>query len=717
MQGTTINGYSIVSLIGRGGMAEVWKAQNSIGVSVAIKVLNANLSQDAHIVERFKGEARIMAALKHQNIREVRDLATLPDGRPCIIMEYLEGADLASRMKSGERFTDGQLRKWWNQMVSVLNYTHLHGVIHRDIKPSNIFVTESGDVKLLDFGIAKDADNLLSTMTGAKMGTLMYMSPEQVKDAKHIDEKSDVYSLAVTFVHLVSGRSPYASTDSEYSIMTNIVNTPLDTSTLPEPWRRWLNLYLAKEPQNRPQLKRIPESGSQPDGTMVDGGVGGTKDRTIVDSGLYLTVTKGKTYFSAGGGNSSVLVKTNGEYSLQLPKDGWVSGRKYGTNGYSLFISKNTSKTARKSPVKIISTKGIETKEETFNITQEGKKSLWWIWILVLLVLWGVSCIWLMPLNLKVSPQNVVFNSFGGNEHLHPDVKYLAKIRSYDEKNMSVSVDANWIDIKIVYEPNFYIYLDCKENYEYNDRYCNITIETKYGFSKEVVNVRQKGKINAAYSKSGSLNGHEYIDLGLPSGTKWATCNVGADSKYQSGDYYAWGSKQKEKIWIKEVSINNGKLHPGETNSNAYSWKSYKYSNGPYSNTLTKYCTDPEWGDDGFVDNLRTLQPSDDVATSLWGKGWRIPTKSEFEELLNECKWENGTGVKIKVTGPNGNYIIFPDPSCWNAGKSDLLGGGYWSSSLYVDLPADAYCLYLNENKFVNNRGRNCGLLVRPVCK
>ena len=599
MQGTIVNGYSLVSLIGRGGMAEVWKAQNSLGVSVAIKVLNANLLQDANIVERFKGEARIMASLWHTNIREVRDLATMPDGRPCIIMEFLEGADLASRMKSGERFTDAQLRKWWNQMVDALNYTHLHGVIHRDIKPSNIFVTDSGDVKLLDFGIAKNADNHLSTMTGAKMGTLMYMSPEQVKDAKHIDEKSDVYSLAVTFVHLVSGRSPYASDTSEYGIMTSIVNTPLDTSTLPEPWRRWLNLYLAKDPQSRPQLKRIPENGSPSDGTMVDGGVGGTKDRTIVDSGLYLTVTKGKTYFSAGGGNSSVLVKTNGEYSLQLPKDGWVSGRKYGTNGYSLFISKNTSKTARKSPVKIIFTKGIETKEETFNITQEGRKSLWWIWLIVAFVI------------LFATMFVIAINSNKGNN------------------------------------------------------YSTTKTETK--------------------ATSGYLNGHEWVDLGLPSGTKWATHNLGTTFTNGYGDYYAWGEIRTK---------------------NSFTEKGYRYTKDP------------------FYANPSRLYGNDDAATVIWGNGWYMPTCKDFDELKNccTCIWTtNGKTHGYSITGPNGNSIFLPAAGFYTeSGYSDAdICGYYWSCMLCEDHTTHAALLYFDSSDYGKSfcGFRYYGMSIRPVCK
>ena len=220
----------------------------------AVKILNEDLSHNAQIVERFRNEAKVTVKLNHPNIRQVYDFSAI-DGRPCMVMEYLEGADLSARMKRGERFSDGQLQKWWNQLASALNYTHGEGVVHRDIKPSNIFVTDKGDVKLLDFGIAKVRDSITSTVTGAMMGTLMYMSPEQVRDSKHIDAKTDLYSLAVTFVHLLTGCAPYdRDTTDDYEIRKNIVETPLDLSGLSSTWQNLLRPYLAKNPVDRPEL-------------------------------------------------------------------------------------------------------------------------------------------------------------------------------------------------------------------------------------------------------------------------------------------------------------------------------------------------------------------------------------------------------------------------------------------------------------------------------
>ena len=255
MQGKVINGFELKSRLGLGGMAEVWYAENKIGKKAAVKFLLQKLCGDANVTSRFYTEAKIMVELNHPNIRQVYDYGEI-DGRPVIVMEYLDGDDLKERLKRGQRFTDEELKKWWNQLVSALNYTHSKGIIHRDIKPGNIFVDGQGDIKLLDFGIAKVKESISSTQTGQKIGTLMYMSPEQVKDSKHIDHRTDIYSLAVTFVHLITGKRPYDSdTTSDFEISEQIVYKPIDLSELPEEWRKFLAPYLEKDPNARPALK------------------------------------------------------------------------------------------------------------------------------------------------------------------------------------------------------------------------------------------------------------------------------------------------------------------------------------------------------------------------------------------------------------------------------------------------------------------------------
>jgi len=268
MQGKTINGFELKRLLGVGGMAEVWYAENEIGKPAAVKILNEALSHNTQIVDRFRNEAVVMVKLDHTNIRQVYGYGTI-DGRPTIIMEYLEGDDLKAMMKQGRRFNNDELVKWWNQLVDALNYTHAQGIVHRDIKPSNIFLDKKGNIKLLDFGIAKIRESISITHTGATLGTLMYMSPEQVDDAKHLGPQSDIYSLAVTFVHLLTGKAPYDSTTmSDFKIRESIVYKPLDFSGVSTEWQDFLMPYLAKKPAERPALS--PFNASVPNNRRID---------------------------------------------------------------------------------------------------------------------------------------------------------------------------------------------------------------------------------------------------------------------------------------------------------------------------------------------------------------------------------------------------------------------------------------------------------------
>ena len=255
MKGKTINGFTLQCLLGTGGMAEVWYAENEIGMKAAVKIMSLELSHNAQMKERFLNEAKVMVKLDHPNIRKVFGYGNI-DGRPAIIMEYLEGNDLKDKMKRGQRFSQQELVKWWNQLVDALNYTHAQDIVHRDIKPSNIFIDQKGNARLLDFGIAKVADTTSGTQTGSTLGTRIYMSPEQVKDPKRVGTPSDVYSLAVSFVHLLTGKTPYDSTtSSDYDIQVSIVTKPLDLSKLPDGWKRLLTPYLSKEPSQRPPLR------------------------------------------------------------------------------------------------------------------------------------------------------------------------------------------------------------------------------------------------------------------------------------------------------------------------------------------------------------------------------------------------------------------------------------------------------------------------------
>lgn len=270
MQRMAINGFVLKRPLGAGGMAEVWYAENGSGKPAAVKILKKELTHNQQIVERFHNEALVMVKLRHPNIRQVYGYGIL-GGRHCIVMEYLDGSDLDTLMNKGQRFTENELRLWWNQIADTLNYTHSMGVVHRDIKPSNLFLDKHGNIKLLDFGIAKLKEGMSMTQTGSMLGTLIYMSPEQVLDTKHLDYRTDIYSLAVTFVHLLSGKAPYDSTTSgDYAVRKGIVEKNLDLSEIPRHWQSLLLPYLEKDPKKRPPLRLIDSSPSNQNNSSSD---------------------------------------------------------------------------------------------------------------------------------------------------------------------------------------------------------------------------------------------------------------------------------------------------------------------------------------------------------------------------------------------------------------------------------------------------------------
>ena len=191
----------------------------------------------------------------------------------------------------------------------------------------------------------------------------------------------------------------------------------------------------------------------------------------------------------------------------------------------------------------------------------------------------------------------------------------------------------------------------------------------------------------------------EWVDLGLPSGLLWAKCNLGATKPEEYGDYYAWGETVTKEV---------------------YDWSTYKYCNGDY-NQLTKYCNDPEYGYNGFTDNLTTLQPSDDVATQKLGNGARMPTETEWCELIanTTSEWTTENGVYgRKLTASNGKSLFFPAAGYRDGSELHYAGelGVYWSSSLGADGPYDAWFFgFSSGGQYVGSDDRQSGFSVRAV--
>jgi serine/threonine-protein kinase len=209
--------YEILKVLGSGGMGRVYQVRNTITDRVeAMKVLLPDLEGHEDVAARFQREIKVLAALNHPNIATLHTAFTI-DNQLVMIMEYVEGESLSARLNHGPIPATDAL-KYFDQVLSALSYAHQRHVIHRDIKPANIMLTPEGEVKLMDFGIARSQGepNKL-TATGSTLGSLNYMSPEQIK-GEAVDARSDLYSLGISLYEVLTGQRPF-NADSNFAIM------------------------------------------------------------------------------------------------------------------------------------------------------------------------------------------------------------------------------------------------------------------------------------------------------------------------------------------------------------------------------------------------------------------------------------------------------------------------------------------------------------------
>jgi eukaryotic-like serine/threonine-protein kinase len=201
--------YRAIELLGSGGMAEVYLAHDAVlDRDVALKVLSRRYADDDEVIERFRSEARSAAALSHPNIVSIYDRGETEDGTYYIVMEYVAGGILSERILRVGPFPTPTAAAVAIQVAEALEEAHRRGIVHRDVKPQNILVTESGDVKVADFGIARAASSATLTRTGIVLGSVHYMSPEQALGL-HVGPRSDLYSLGAVLYEMLTGEPPY----------------------------------------------------------------------------------------------------------------------------------------------------------------------------------------------------------------------------------------------------------------------------------------------------------------------------------------------------------------------------------------------------------------------------------------------------------------------------------------------------------------------------
>ena len=227
--------YRLTRPLGQGGMGLVYAGQvegapPGQAQTVAVKLLRGEFVDDPQVTSRFVDEARIAARILHPNVMRIFDVQRAEDGTPYLVMELLEGQPLASLMKTHARLPVHQAAQILQGILAGLGAAHAHGVVHRDLKPDNVFVGPGG-IKLLDFGIAKvmDAAGGMGnpTKTGMLLGTPAYMSPEQIRNSKDVDARTDLWAAGVIFYEMITGRQAFPA-PTEFARLAAVLGTQPD---------------------------------------------------------------------------------------------------------------------------------------------------------------------------------------------------------------------------------------------------------------------------------------------------------------------------------------------------------------------------------------------------------------------------------------------------------------------------------------------------------
>jgi len=310
--------YALGEMIGTGGMADVFIGDDTrLNRKVAIKVLRRDLARDPSFVARFKKEALAAGGLNHSGIVSVYDSGE-ESSSPYIVMELITGESLRQLLQKG-LIPQARALEIVEGILEALEYSHKEGIVHRDIKPGNIMITDSGDIKVMDFGIARATDDIGATMTNTwnVVGTAQYLSPEQAT-GEMADGRSDLYSLGCLMYELLTGRPPFTG-DTPVSIAYQHVSSPFTPASQVMPGLsndidRMLEVVLSKDPNNRYQdasamladLRRVIKG--EPVTTKIQKVFPRRKLITTLSAVVAGVVLVGAGVFFSGGGSAPLTV-------------------------------------------------------------------------------------------------------------------------------------------------------------------------------------------------------------------------------------------------------------------------------------------------------------------------------------------------------------------------------------------------------------------------
>ncbi|HUH16486.1 MAG TPA: protein kinase, partial [Methylomirabilota bacterium] len=256
MIGRLISGrYRLIAPLGEGGMATIWRAlDEQLDREVAVKLLRPQFSADAGFAARFKQEARSAGGLSHPNIVSVYDYGTDDDGEQYIVMELVEGRDLSTLLTDRGALSVDDAARVAIGVAGAREVAPRTGIVHRDVKPGNIMITDAGDVKVADFGIARAVAEASMTVTGTTLGSVHYFSPEQAR-GDEVTGASDVYALAIVLFEMLTGRRPFEAESAAAVALKRLTDDPPSPSSLGHPVPAGLEAILmrglAREPSDR----------------------------------------------------------------------------------------------------------------------------------------------------------------------------------------------------------------------------------------------------------------------------------------------------------------------------------------------------------------------------------------------------------------------------------------------------------------------------------
>jgi serine/threonine protein kinase len=313
--GTVVDKYTIVKMLGRGGMGAVYEARHAmLARRFAIKFLLPEFAKNREILRRFENEARAAGGLEHPNVAAVTDFGRADDGSPYLVMEFLEGEDGAKLLRRQGPLSVSRAANLVMQACRGLAVAHKATIVHRDLKPENLFVTDAGDgsdlIKVLDFGIAKlrISDASIITGTGATFGTAFYMSPEQARGAGEVDPRTDVWSLGVVLYELLAGRKPFLGEQFLHVIHQILSSDPPPLATLRSDLPPKL-VATVEAAMKKDLAQRLPSVVALGEALAPFAGTRATDERRPLQQAVAPTVATPGTSVGVGGGEISFAAR------------------------------------------------------------------------------------------------------------------------------------------------------------------------------------------------------------------------------------------------------------------------------------------------------------------------------------------------------------------------------------------------------------------------